>query len=286
MRNICFVTYAAKPEITSDDALVAKALHQFGATVTALPWDVPSGDRSPRIVRSTWNYHRRPDEFAAWINAQESSGIRIWNAPATIRWNLDKFYLQELAAGGCPIIPTIFLPRKVPALLASILEETGWSKAVVKPSISATSHRTWTTTPATAASQQQDLDDLLADHGVLVQKFMPEIESTGELSLVFFNGIFSHAMQKNAAAGDFRVQEEYGGRTAGANVSAAVIEQAQSILAVTPGAPHLYARMDGIVGGTIFFVMEIELIEPCLYLGTNPQAPSRFAEAIAARLDQ
>jgi glutathione synthase/RimK-type ligase-like ATP-grasp enzyme len=178
-----------------------EALRSYGISVTAQPWDVPSHSNCPAIVRSAWNYHRKPAEFLSWINSHEAA---LWNHPATIRWNIDKFYLRDLLQQGRPIIPTVFLPRDGAADLVAILEMHNWPTAVVKPAISATAHRTWITTLVTAASQQRDLDALLSEHGVLIQKFMSEIQTTGELSLVFFNGAFSHSMQKNAAAGDFR----------------------------------------------------------------------------------
>ena len=261
-------------------------MRKHGIEATAQPWDSPSECQCPAILRSSWNYHLKPAEFLSWIGAHEATGAPIWNHPDTIRWNLDKFYLKELERSGCPTVPTVFLPRGVAADLPSILAEKSWPSAVVKPSISAMSGLTSTITHASAAQQQAALDSLLTEHSVLIQKFMPEIQTIGELSLVFFNGVYSHAMQKNAAPGDFRVQEEYGGRTISAAVPEAIVDQAGRALSLTPGTPHLYARVDGILSGTIFFIMEIELIEPCLYLATNPQAPSRFVEAVATRLNQ
>jgi glutathione synthase/RimK-type ligase-like ATP-grasp enzyme len=283
---IWFVTYSTKPSITSDDALAAEALRKHGIEATAQPWDAPCRSPFPAILRSSWNHHLKPAEFLTWLGAHQATGSPLWNHPATIRWNLDKFYLRELEQRGCPTIPTVFLQRGVAADLKSILAEKDWSAAVVKPSISATSHLTSTVTHATAPQQQAVLDSLLTEHSILIQKFMPEIQTIGELSLVFFNGVYSHAMRKNAAPGDFRIQEEYGGRTTGFAVPEAVIEQAGRALNLTPGTPHLYARVDGVLSGTIFFIMEVELIEPCLYLATNAHAPARFAEAIATRLNQ
>jgi glutathione synthase/RimK-type ligase-like ATP-grasp enzyme len=284
--EIRFITYTSQPAITSDDALAAKALRNHGISVAAQPWDAPSDCRNPAVLRSCWNYHLNPSAFLSWIHVQEAIGTPFWNHPATVRWNLDKSYLRDLAQRGCPIVPTMFLPRGTEADLAWIMAENDWSAAVVKPSVSATAHRTWTTTTQQAASRQPELDRLLTEHGVLVQKFMPEIQTSGELSLVFFNGAYSHAMKKTAATGDFRVQEEYGGTTIGTIVPANIVEQADRALRTTPGAPHLYARVDGVLSETMFFIMEVELIEPCLYLGTHPQAPARFAAAIAERLSQ
>ena len=285
MTAVRFVTCSTLPSITADDQFTAAALRKHGIEATAQPWDSALAFPCPAILRSTWNYHLKPAEFLSWIGNLEATGTPIWNHPDTIRWNLDKFYLQELEERGFPIIPTVFLPRGAPANLSSILTARNWPAAVLKPSISATSRLTCTVTQALAARQQPLLDNLLTAHSVLVQKFMPEIQTTGELSLVFFNGVYSHAMRKNAAQGDFRVQEQYGGRTSGIAADESTIEQASRVLSLTPGAPHLYARVDGIVSAAIFFIMEIELIEPCLYLATNPQSPARFAEAIASRLN-
>jgi glutathione synthase/RimK-type ligase-like ATP-grasp enzyme len=283
---IRFITYSSQPAITSDDALAVEALRNHGISVAAQPWDAPLDGRAPAVLRSCWNYHLNPSGFLSWIDLQEATGMPFWNHPATVRWNLDKSYLRDLAQRGCPIVPTVFLPRGATADLALIMAENQWSAAVVKPSVSATAHRTWTTTSRHAPTRQPELDGLLTEHGVLVQKFMPEIQTSGELSLVFFNGAYSHAMKKTAATGDFRVQEEYGGATVGTIVLPNIIEQANRALRMTPGAPHLYARVDGVPSETMFFIMEVELIEPCLYLGTDPQAPARFAAAIVERLSQ
>ncbi len=282
---IRFVTCSSHPSITPDDALAAEALRKYRIEATAHPWDSPSAIQHPAVLRSSWNYHRKPVEFLAWIHTLQATGTTLWNHPDAVCWNVDKFYLQELEKSGCPVIPTVFLPRGSAASLPAILAGRGWHAAVLKPSISATSHLTFTVTRAGAAQYQPTLDKLLIQHSILVQKFMPEIQTAGELSLVFFEGLYSHAMQKNAAPGDFRVQEEYGGRTTGVALPQCIIDQAARALSLTPGTPHLYARVDGILSGTIFFIMEIELIEPCLYLATNPQASARFAKAIAGRLN-
>ncbi|MEP6535301.1 MAG: hypothetical protein ABJF23_08300 [Bryobacteraceae bacterium] len=274
MTEIRFITCSTKPDMTGDDALAAVALRKHGIEAIAEPWDIPSQSEHPAVLRSPWNYHLKPSEFLAWIGNQQRP---MWNSADTVRWNHDKFYLRELQQRGCPVIPTVFLKRGEEAHLPSILAGQGWSAAVVKPSISATAH-------LTSIATADNVSALVREHSVLVQKFMPEIQSHGELSLFFFNGVFSHASQKNAAPGDFRVQEEFGGRTSGTTVSAGLIDQAAAALSLTPGTPHLYARVDGILSGTIFFIMEIELIEPCLYLATDPKAPARFAGAVAARL--
>jgi glutathione synthase/RimK-type ligase-like ATP-grasp enzyme len=279
--QIRFVTYSAQPEMTSDDALAAAELQKRGIRVSSYPWDGAPNGGGLTILRSLWNYHLQPAEFLRWLDYEEAKGSNILNKPETLRWNIDKFYLRDLQQRGCPVIPTAFVSRNSRASLAGILTENNWTQAVVKPSISATSHRTWIATPT---SSQQEFEALIEDHNVLVQRFMPEIQIAGELSLVFFNGIFSHAMRKTAKTGDFRVQEEYGGRTVGTDVPTEMIAQADRALRVTPGGPHLYARVDGIVSGSEFLIMEVELIEPCLYLFTNPQAPRNFAAAIEALL--
>ena len=114
---------------------------------------------------------------------------------------------------------------------------------------------------------------------MLVQPFLAEIQTAGEWSLIFLGGEYSHATLKRPRAGDFRVQEQLGGSAEPARATPALIEQARAVVASISG-PWIYARVDGLEIDGVFTLMELELIEPSLFLATDPQAPARFAEAI------
>lgn len=286
MPRLAFVTCAAVPDLTPDDQLAAAALNTHGATVASVVWDDPAVDWQrfdALALRSTWDYHQRPDEFRAWLAAMDTLGVPLWNPAATVRWNMQKTYLRKLAAEGLAVVETEWLLPGQPADLHAILARRGWAQAVVKPVVSASAHNTWRTTQERAAADRPRLEALLANGGALVQPFLEEIQTSGEWSLLFFGREYSHAVLKKPAAGDFRVQNEYGGGHEPASAPPELIRQAAAVLASVPG-PLAYARVDGVVRGGAFVLMELELIEPYLFLNSSPGAADRFAAALFSLL--
>jgi glutathione synthase/RimK-type ligase-like ATP-grasp enzyme len=280
--RIAFVTYSHLPSLSDDDLLAVEELRRRGAEVEPAVWDDPSvgWSRYGRVViRSCWDYHKRLEEFLGWLDRMEREEIPLWNPARVVRGNVDKAYLTRLAAAGLPVVPTVQLERGGAADLVGVLDERGWSEVVIKPSVSASAFRTRRIGRGEASAAQGELDELLASSGVLIQPFMTEIQSGGEWSLIFLGGDFSHAVLKRPGAGDFRVQQELGGSADLAVPSSSLIEQARAVVRQIPG-PWLYARVDGVETGGTFTLMELELTEPSLFLGSDPEAPSRFAEAI------
>jgi hypothetical protein len=255
-----------------------------GAHADAVVWDdpnVPWADYDAVVIRSCWDYHLRPDAFRVWIARLEALGVPLWNPGPLVRWNMDKGYLRDLAARGVRIVPTYWGDRGTRASLVSILDEHGWSEAVVKPRISASAHETWRTTRDRAADDQPRFDAVAAASGVLVQPFLEEVATAGEWSLCFFSGVFSHAVLKRPSEGEFRVQSHLGGTHAVAVPDAALVADAERVVSTIAG-PWLYARVDGCVVGGAFHLMELELIEPLLFLADHAEAPHRFARAMRA----
>ena len=286
MPCVGFATSRRFAELVADDQLAVRRLRALGADVRSIVWtdEVARLDGCALIVvRSCWDYHLMPGRFHEWIQAVEARGARVWNPPAMIAWNTDKTYLRALAAAGVLVPETLWLDRGERCDLPALLSARGWIRAVVKPAISATAWRTFVTRPETARSDQAALDEVLTETGALVQRFVDEIESEGEWSLVFFDGAFSHAVMKRPTRGDFRVQEDFGGSSEARVPSSAIVEAASYALRQVPGAP-LYARVDGVVVEGAFTLMEMELIEPSLFLGSDERAADRFAQAILRRL--
>ena len=286
-RPIGFVTYCGKPGLTDDDQLAVAALARRGVPAEPLIWDDPSVDwdkYAALVLRSTWDYHRNAEAFVAWLVRVEASGNHLWNSAGLVRWNMDKRYLRELEGQGIAITPTAWLENGETANLRSLLEENGWDRAVVKPSLSATAFLTWRTTVAQAAERQSELDQMVQRGAVLVQKYEESIER-GEWSLVFFNGGFSHAVLKIPEGGDFRVQKEYGGTSVPDTAPPAAIAMAERTLALVR-FPWLYARVDLIESDRRWLLMELEMLEPDLFLRHDPSAPERFAKAIVGKVGQ
>lgn len=290
-KTIAFATFQQWPTISKNDQLAAAPLQARGITVQAAAWDDPTVDWATFdavILRSTWDYHTRPAEFRAWIDQLAAAHIPLWNAPAFVRWNMDKRYLRALADHGCPVVPTVWLEQDQPADLATILAEQGWLQAVVKPALGASGHDTWTVTPAEAASRQADLDRMVGTGGVLVQRLMPQVRAEGEWSIVFFGSEYSYSLIKRPGGASIFVQEEYGGSTTPATPpdgfpaqAHAMIQAAMTLTGQT--TPPLYTRVDGLnVDGTLT-LMELELIEPALYM--RPADAEHFAATIADRLN-
>jgi glutathione synthase/RimK-type ligase-like ATP-grasp enzyme len=277
MHTIAFATYAQTPGLTPDDSLAAAELQRLGIKVEPVPWDVDrewSGFDAV-IVRSCWNYYLKPQEFATWIRTLGARGVPIWNPADLLLWNMDKAYLCELAGMGVSTVPTYLAGSG--ESLADILGEHGWSEGVVKPRISATAHSTWRVDRESARAHQPAFEAMCARGGALVQPFVPEIQTHGEWSLVFLAGEYSHAVLKRPGSSDFRVQT--GGIVPGARPRPEWIVEAERIVSLVPHS-WLYARVDVCEIPDGLLLMELEMLEPSLFLDQHPDAPARLAGAI------
>ena len=280
--RIAFVTWRELPGLNADDRRAAAALADLGLHTDAVCWDDPAVDwrrYDAVVLRSTWDYTWRVAEFHAWIDRTEASGGRLWNPPGILRWNTDKRYLARLSHPHLRVPPTVMFDRGSLVDLATLLATRGWDEAVMKPAISADGVSTERTSRAGAASGQPVLDRMLARGDVMIQRLVPEIRTNGEISLMFFSGAFSHAVSKRPKAGEFRVQERLGGMIARTDPPPALVEHARKLLEVwAPGC--LYARVDVVASDEGFALMEVELVEPSLYLEHDPAAARAFALAI------
>ena len=214
--RIALATSEDWPALTPDDQTLLRPLADRGFKAEAAVWSDPTYPWQACdgvVIRSCWDYHLRSQEFLRWIAFLESAGCAVWNPPATIRWNTDKSYLRSLETKGIPIVPTLWCEPGETRSLADALREKGWARAVVKPRISATAHRTQLVEATNAEAGQALFEELKAGPGVMVQEFMDDILSEGEWSLMFFDGKFSHAVLKTSKPGDFRVQSDFGGKS-------------------------------------------------------------------------
>ena len=275
-------TCRPKPALTPGDALLADALRGLGAAVLSTPWDAidPGREESVICLRSTWDYHLRWHEFRQWVRSFAKRG-GLWNPAETVLWNADKIYLRDLAAAGVALPRTRWLePGQRPAL-APLLQEWGATRAVLKPRVSATAFGTH----VVSADDSIGKDDwaALERSGCLVQEFVPEIQSRGEISLVFLAGGYSHAVLKRPDTGDFRVQADFGGSLETTTPSGRAIAFGGAVLAAA-ARPWLYARVDLVETETGPVLMELELIEPDLFL--TPAAATRLAEGLVETVEE
>lgn len=273
--------------ILADDGLLAAALSARGLASRRVAWDDPTVDwRSFRaaVFRTTWDYAERFGEFAAWL-PRVAAATRLVNPSELVAWNLDKHYLAELTAAAVPVVTTTFLERGTAADLGGILRDRGWEEGVVKPCVSAGARHTHRFTAATAEATEAVITPLLAEEAFLVQPFERRVLVDGEDSLMVFGGRVTHAVRKLGAAGDFRVQDDFGGTVRPSRPEREQVELALRAVAACP-RPPAYARVDMVrstLGG--WRLMELELVEPEVWLRLHPPAADAFATALAATLD-
>ena len=279
---IALVTCAEYPGLTPDDLPLAAALERRGLRAVPALWD----DAAQRwdgyaavVLRSCWDYHHRAAEFARWLDRLEQRGARVRNPVATLRWNFRKTYLRDLEAAGIPVTGTVWAERGSATTLRDVARSTGWTVMVVKPTVSASGWETWLVERAGVAEDEARFADHLRSRDLMIQPFMPGVLSEGEVSLIFLDGRYSHAVRKRPRPGEFRVQEEHGGSVEREEAPASLVGQAAAALAVAPRG-SLYARVDGLVENGRLTVSELEMIEPKLYLTFDDGAAETLAAAI------
>jgi len=245
------------------------------------------------VIRTPWDYQADPEAFMA-VLARIAAATRLENSLALCRWNLEKTYLRALAARGVEIVPTLWRAPDAP-LDAALFDELAvldgpvpTGELVVKPVVSANADRTYrlgrgdlgARGPARAAAEAD-----LVGRAVMVQPFLSAIVSEGEYSLFAFDGVLSHAVLKVPGPGDFRVQEEHGGRIHAVTPEPDLVAAGEAVLAALAALAEtpLYARIDFVRHRGRFLLMELELIEPSLYFPYDSESPRRFAEATVRR---
>lgn len=268
--NIALVSYQNKKSTQShleEDLQLLKFLETKGLIVKRTVWNDLQIDWKKFdvvILKSPWDYHDNFDSFILWLSDLETAGIKVLNPFKTVLWNSDKHYLKQIADDGLPVIKSVFLEKGTVPDLSELLDNSRCKKMIIKPCVSASAKNTMLLTFDNISSVQNTITDLLANESFLVQPFMEEILQ-GELSFMFFNGDFSHSTLKVPKTGDFRVQSEYGGTVQKINTDITHLQAARKYVEKY-GKGTLYARVDGIISNGAFVLMELELIEPYLFL--------------------
>ncbi|MBX9887278.1 MAG: hypothetical protein K2Y30_05005 [Flavobacteriaceae bacterium] len=279
--KIAILTCNQLPELTPQDQPLILELAKHSIEAIPVIWDNPNvnwSDFDYLVFRNTWDYFEKEVQFNTWLTKIEKLGIKTLNSIAIIKENKHKFYLREMEQQGVQILPTIFINKTSNLSLKTLIPST-WKKAVIKPAFSAGSYQTevFDITDSEIISLQYKV--IAAEKELLLQEFIPEILSLGETSFIFFNKKFSHAVNKKPVEGDFRIQVQFGGKYTLVEPNSNLITQAQKI--VNRFADDLlYARVDGIIIDNQLHLMEVECIEPDLYLNLSDGATERFTQAI------
>lgn len=281
--RIAIATCAAYPELKGDDELLREALRRRGCEAASAVWDEDGtawGETDLCLVRSTWDYHDKHEEFLAWTRRVEAA-TALHNPADLIAWNSDKRYLRQLTEAGVPTVPTLWVECDSDLDLEALLAERGWGEAVVKPVVDLGAKNL---RRVRAGEAKDALTAILERQEAMVQPFLSSLEAEGEISLIYFEGELSHAVRKRPTPGDFRVQSIWGGTMAPTEVETRHVEVAERALDQLD-EPPLYARVDLVAdleGNPA--LIELELIEPNLYLSADPTAAARLADATLARL--
>jgi glutathione synthase/RimK-type ligase-like ATP-grasp enzyme len=279
--RIALATYEL-PTVRDDDLdFLVPALRRRGAEVETPAWTSEKADWGSFdlvMLSSTWDYFRRVSEFRAWLRATASATL-LRNSAETAAWNIDKRYLAELEAAGVPTIPTIWTEPGAEEEIERTVAELGWSDVILKPVVDLGAQRLARVETPMVARILRSLDE-----PGMAQPFLPAVETEGELSLIHIAGDLTHAVRKVPARGDFRVQSQYGGSHERVEPPAEAAEIAAAAIAVAPGDP-LYARVDLIRDERgKWRLIELELIEPNLFLGLDPPAAEALARGGLAEL--
>lgn len=268
-------------DYVADDELVIEPLRELGHVAEFVPWQraaVEWREYGGVIIRTTWDYQNNLAAFLGVLQ-QINSQTRLANPLEIAQWNTDKkLYLRDLAERGARIVPTIWNNSKIENRQIELwFQQLQSDEIVIKPTVSANAQDTLRFKRGEDATT---LSRLFDNRSCMVQPFMRGIAEEGEFSLSYFNGEYSHAILKTPKAGDFRVQEEHGGTIHAITAPASLLAAGKKILDCISPAP-LYARVDFVrTEAGEFALMELELIEPSLYLRKAEHAPRLFAEAI------
>ena len=272
-------------QVLTEDKLLKKELELLGLNVIIKDWKSKKFDWSKAeyaIFRSTWDYFDNFKLFSNWLEKNKYE-IKFINSLEIIKWNLDKVYLLELQEKGINIAPTILIKKNQPTTLKKLFENSGWKEVVLKPTVSGAARHTYRITRHNYSDYEEIFKDLISNEDFLFQEFIKNIISMGELSLIVIGGKYTHAVKKTAKKGDFRVQDDHGGKVEVYYASKKEIEFAEHCINLCLETP-LYARVDiAYDNNNELSLVELELIEPELWFRNNKNSAKLLAEEISKK---
>ena len=272
-------------QVLTEDKLLKKELELLGLNVIIKDWKSKKFDWSKAeyaIFRSTWDYFDNFKLFSNWLEKNKYE-IKFINSLEIIKWNLDKVYLLELQEKGINIAPTILIKKNQPTTLKKLFEDTGWKEAVLKPTVSGAARHTYRINRNSYNDYEEIFKGLICNEDFLFQEFIKNIISKGELSLIVIGGKYTHAVKKTAKKGDFRVQDDHGGKVEVYYASDKEIEFAEQCINLCLEMP-LYARVDiAYDNNNELSLVELELIEPELWFRNNKKSAELLAKEISKK---
>jgi hypothetical protein len=282
VKRCVFLTMDNTDGWSIDADLGIAPLAGLGWSVDTLAWrrkDVDWNDWDAVYIGTPWDYPDDAAHFMAVLETIDRSAAVLVNPLALVRWSLAKTYLRDLQERGAAIVPSLWYEALDATLLDGLFDACASERIIIKPVVSTNATDTFLLNRALDRTTRQLLARTFAMRPCMVQPFISGIREEGEYSLFYLGGSYSHAIQKTPKAGDFRVQEEHGASIVSVDAELALVQTADRLLATVDPSP-VYARCDFVRGEDgRFLLMELEVIEPSLYLRMDTAAPMRFARA-------
>ncbi len=280
--RIAFITSRHFSDLYEDDRLAAAELIRRGHTVAPVIWTetnrVALEAFEVLVMRTPWDWFHHRARFRAFLEGLVEVNARVVNEPSQLLAFADKSYLPVLQKLGVPVVPSELLAARELVRVPALLAKHGWQEAVLKPAFTANAVGARRFAAADAVTVLAELTNAEEAAPWLLQPFVPSIVE-GELSFIFFGGVFSHAVRKRPKADEWRVQSEYGGQSAPYDASSSEISEATEILRRSaPGV--VYTRVDAVEWKGKLHLMELELVEPELFFRHSARAPALFADAL------
>ena len=268
--------------ILLEQELLKSAFEAQGLKVDITYWDNPTyewQETKSVLFRTIWDYFERFNEFWVWLE-QVKTKTRLINSYELIKWNIDKHYLKDISSWGIETVPTYFADKGCNMKLHEIAKRNQWKDLVIKPAISASAFKTHKILANEIQANEKLFNSLVQERNMLVQPYFETITQLGEASLMVFDGKFTHAILKKAQPGDFRVQDDFGGTVHNYIPTKAEINFAEKVFETCKTKP-LYGRVDIVWDNDKnFYLSELEIIEPELWIRNYPKCAERIAEAV------
>ncbi|TXE05202.1 RimK family alpha-L-glutamate ligase [Algoriphagus aquimarinus] len=289
-QHVAIVSYfsvgAYDSNTVDENLILSEILSELKISHEIVSWSDPQVDWSKfslLLIKSTWDYFDYYPEFLTWIETIRTLGIPTLNNLDTILWNSSKKYLLEIESKGFPVIAGMILEKGKLISQDEIKAKVKSEFCVVKPLVSGGAKNTLKLASQDWGKHAEKVQAWVNEEAFLIQPFISEVEKVGEYSLLFFNGKFSHAVLKTPASKDFRVQHYFGGTITPIDPSESMLSSCQAMVDEF-ASESLYVRVDGVEIEGKFHLMELEMIEPYLFLALSDQAIPNYKRAIAARL--
>jgi len=268
--------------ILLEQELLKSAFESQGLKVDITYWDNPSYEWQQTksvLFRTVWDYFERFDEFWEFLEKVKTK-TRLINSYELIKWNIDKHYLKDMSSWGIETVPTYFADKGCNMKLHEIAKRNQWKDLVIKPAISASAFKTYKILANEIQANEKLFNSLVQERNMLVQPYFETITQLGEASLMVFDGKFTHAILKKAQPGDFRVQDDFGGTVHNYIPTKAEINFAEKVFETCKTKP-VYGRVDIVWDNDKnYYLSELEIIEPELWIRNYPKCAERIAEAV------